>query len=225
VLRAHFRDDRLLHLPKRWKDRRIVLERFRDLFEPDRDYPEAEVNERIRARFEDHCTVRRLLVDEGFLARQGGVYRRVGGEPIAKREEKVPVEADGKPTSRAEKIRAYKETPVEAGLYRIACAVNGRVFLGSAKNLRGPLNRHKFLLSIGNHPIRVLQEDWARYGADAFSFEVVAKVQPKDEPGFDAEHELERLEREWVAREEPFGPRGYNVDPDLRKLIVPTRQG
>jgi hypothetical protein len=133
------------------------------------------------------------------------------------------VEADGKPTSRAEKIRAYKETPVEAGLYRIACAVNGRVFLGSAKNLRGPLNRHKFLLSIGNHPIRALQEDWARYGADAFSFEVVAKVEPKDEPGFDAEHELERLEREWVAREEPFGPRGYNVDPDLRKLIVPTR--
>ena len=132
---------------------------------------------------------------------------------------------EAKPKNRAETIRAYKETALEAGVYRITCAVNGKVFLGSAKNLRGPLNRHRFLLSIGSHPIRALQEDFARYGADAFRFEVVDKVQPKDEPGFDPDLALEQLERTWIAREEPFGPKGYNVDPNLRKLIVsPSRQ-
>lgn len=227
VLRAHFRDGVLLHLPKRWKDRRVVLEQFLELFEPGREYREAEVDERIRTRFDDHCTLRRLLVDERFLTRRDGIYRRVAFDaPTPVAQEPGPVKpADAKPRGRAEKIRAYKETAVEAGVYRITCAVNGKVFLGSAKNLRGPLNRHKFLLSLGNHPIRALQEDFARYGADAFRFEVVARVEPDDAPGFDADLALAQLEREWIAREEPFGPGGYNVDQNLRKLIVsPARQ-
>ena len=215
VIRAHFRGRELLHLPKRWKDRRIVLEELLDAFEPGREYPEAQVDERLRARFPDYCTLRRLLVDEGYLARKGGIYRLVAGK------EGKPVEPKPKQAAkRSEQIRAYKETPLEAGVYRIVCRENGKTFLGSAKNLRGPLNRHKFMLSIGMHPIRTLQEDFARSGADAFSFEVVAKVERKDEPGFDADLALERLEREWVAKTEPFGPRGYNVDRDLRKLIV-----
>ena len=231
VIRGHFRDGELLHLPKRWKDRRIVLEEFLPLFEEGRSYPEKQVDERIRTKYPDHCTLRRLLVDERFLSREGGVYRRVARpEPAEVRpppearkvKERKPVAA--KAGNRAEQIRAYKEAPVEAGVYRIACAGNDKVFLGSAKNLRGPLNRHKFLLSVGSHPIRAMQEDWARYGADAFSFEVVARVEPKDEPGFDVEKALEALEQEWIRKVEPFGPRGYNVDRNLRKLIVPDRQ-
>lgn len=215
VVKAHFRGRELLHLPKRWKDRRIVLEELLGAFEPGREYPEQEVNERLQARYSDYCTLRRLLVDEGYLARKDGIYRLVAGKEGKPVEPKQPETA-----SRSEKIRAYKETPLEAGVYRIVCRENGKTFLGSAKNLRGPLNRHRFMLSTGMHPIRALQEDFARYGADAFTFEVVARVEPKDEPGFDPDLALEQLEREWVAKTEPFGPKGYNVDRDLRKLIV-----
>lgn len=257
VIRGHFRDGRLLHLPKRWKDRRIVLEEFLPLFEEGRDYPEKQVDERIRTKFPDHCTIRRLLVDERFLAREAGVYHRVAGQPAGleieplseafpgKESQSVPNGASnrlslrepvpepthrtrdgsraGRPFGRAEQIRAYKEMPLEAGVYRIACAGNDKVFLGSAKNLRGPLNRHRFLLSTGNHPIREMQEDWVRFGPDAFEFEVVATVRPDDEPGSDVDRALEALEEEWIRKVDPFGPKGYNVDRNLRKLIVSSR--
>lgn len=230
VIRGHFRDGRLLHLPKRWKDRRIVLEEFLPLFEEGRAYPEKQVDERIRTKYPDHCTIRRLLVDERFLSRSGGIYRRVA-TPERLDALPRPETRDGKErkvmtktSDRSDQIRAYKETPLEAGVYRIRCAANDKAFLGSAMNLRGPLNRHRFLLSTGIHPIHAMQEDWARYGADAFSFEVVARVQPKDDPGFDLDRALAALEEEWIRRVDPFGPRGYNVDRNLRKLIVSSRR-
>ncbi|MCC6552984.1 MAG: DUF2087 domain-containing protein [Polyangiaceae bacterium] len=33
-------------------------------------YREREVNERIHALFDDHCTIRRLLIEEGYMARE-----------------------------------------------------------------------------------------------------------------------------------------------------------
>ena len=46
-------------------------------FEPDRDYPEAEVNRVLVDAHDDVATLRRELVAERLLVRAGGVYRRV----------------------------------------------------------------------------------------------------------------------------------------------------
>lgn len=79
VLRAFFRDGRLTEIPARESKRRIVLERIALEFEPGVRYTEREVNA-ILARFHtDHASVRRYLVDEGFLSRERGVYWRTGG--------------------------------------------------------------------------------------------------------------------------------------------------
>jgi len=49
-------------------------------FEPGRRYPESVVDEILKAVFDDHCTLRRYLVDEAFLSRTAdGVYWRAGG--------------------------------------------------------------------------------------------------------------------------------------------------
>jgi hypothetical protein len=59
--------------------RRIVLEHIAAAFEPGVRYPEREVDAILRAWHPDHAALRRYLVDEELLARDGGVYWRIGG--------------------------------------------------------------------------------------------------------------------------------------------------
>jgi len=75
----YFAGERLVVLPRRRAARLAVLDLLASGFEPGRRYPESAVND-LLARFNsDFCTLRRYLVDEGFMAREHGVYRRAGG--------------------------------------------------------------------------------------------------------------------------------------------------
>jgi len=49
------------------------------VFEPGVKYPERDVNAILRAWHDDHAALRRYLVDEGLLDREGGQYWRSGG--------------------------------------------------------------------------------------------------------------------------------------------------
>lgn len=197
VVEGFFRDGRLVQLPKKWRKRAIVLEEFLGEFETDREYGEREVNERIGKRYEDYCTIRRMLVDEGYMTRTAGVYRLTskGRAPMA---------------SRSEMKRTYKETPREAGVFQVKNTVEGKILLGSSLNLHGPLNRHRFLLSIGRHLNPRVQEDWDRLGPEAFTFEILEVVKRREDPGFSVEDELALLEETWLEKLKPFGERGYN---------------
>jgi hypothetical protein len=79
VLRAFVADGRLVSVPVSWGKRRIVLEHIVTTFEPGVRYPEREVDAVLRAWYPDHATLRRHLVDEQLLARDSGVYWRIGG--------------------------------------------------------------------------------------------------------------------------------------------------
>jgi hypothetical protein len=94
VLRVFMPAGRLVAIPASMAKRRIVLDQVARLFEPGVRYPEREVKAVLRAvcappgaarggdayaPAPDHVTLRRYLVDEGFLAREGGVYWRAGG--------------------------------------------------------------------------------------------------------------------------------------------------
>jgi hypothetical protein len=76
VLRAFIREGRLTHFPTFPAKTRIVLEYLVNSFEPDRSYPEAEVNTILNAWHEDHAALRRLLVDGRLLTRTNSIYRR-----------------------------------------------------------------------------------------------------------------------------------------------------
>ena len=79
-VRAFVRDGRITALPARRGRRRVLLEQVAQAFEPGRTYPETAVNEILQRVFADHCTLRRYLVDEEFLARdRAGRYWRAGG--------------------------------------------------------------------------------------------------------------------------------------------------
>jgi hypothetical protein len=118
--------------------------------------------------------------------------------------------------TRADLRRAYKETPRQAGIFQIKNTRTARILLGSSTNLHGPLNKHRFMLSIGKHDNAALQKDWNQFGADAFSFEILEVVKPSDDPLFNLDDELTLLEQIWIEKLQPFGERGYNPGPIRR---------
>jgi hypothetical protein len=79
VLRSFVVDGRLVSIPAARGKRRIILEHIVAAFEPGVRYPEREVGAILRAWHPDHAALRRYLVDEMLLARDNGVYWRIGG--------------------------------------------------------------------------------------------------------------------------------------------------
>jgi len=83
VMRAFVRNGRLTGMPAQTSRRRVLLEHVVQSFEPGRDYPEKDVNAVLRDWADgasvDHVSLRRYLVDEGLLSRDGNNYRRSGG--------------------------------------------------------------------------------------------------------------------------------------------------
>lgn len=79
VLGRFFEGTRLAQIPSARGKRRLVLERLALEFEPGLRYSEREVNLTLEAFHPDYTTLRRYLIDEGFMARDSGVYWRTGG--------------------------------------------------------------------------------------------------------------------------------------------------
>lgn len=79
VLARFVRDGRLVVVPTKRSKLLVVLDHLAQEFEPGVRYPEPQVVEVLSGYHEDHALLRRSLVDEGFLTREGGVYWRSGG--------------------------------------------------------------------------------------------------------------------------------------------------
>jgi DNA-binding HxlR family transcriptional regulator len=57
----------------------VILDEVARKFEPERQYAEREVNVILEEVHEDYCTLRRYLVDYGYLARDKGIYVKRDG--------------------------------------------------------------------------------------------------------------------------------------------------
>lgn len=79
VLDRFMPSGRIAQMPAKRSRRLVVLDQVARAFEPGRRYAERDVNVVLRAFFADYAALRRYLVDEGFLAREGGEYWRTGG--------------------------------------------------------------------------------------------------------------------------------------------------
>lgn len=90
TLRAFFDGDRLLSIPAQHAKRLVVLRQLAEtVFERKRKYPEKELNQLIALRHPDAASLRRYLVDEGFMSRKQSVYR------LRPRREWPVLESDG----------------------------------------------------------------------------------------------------------------------------------
>lgn len=216
VLETFFRAGRLVKLPAQHKKRLIVMEQFAARFELERRYSEQEVTELIMPLFADYCTVRRLLVDEGLIRRDGATYWREStsgnsalGPELPAKKGKGSGSMQNK-TKRAEIKRTFKQNAPEMGVYQIRNHVNGKIYVASSRNLEGERNSRLFQLRMGKIVFsRELQQDLKQYGADNFTFSVLAVLKPP-EPAADVEKALAALELKWLEKLQPFGERGYN---------------
>jgi hypothetical protein len=77
TIRQFFQHGRLITFPSKHSRYLEVLGVLITDFAPHSDYPEAEVNQILLHRHEDFATLRRDLVDFGFMNREKGIYRRI----------------------------------------------------------------------------------------------------------------------------------------------------
>jgi hypothetical protein len=78
-LRMFVADGRIKALPAKQSRRRLLLDEVAQAFEPGVHYPERRVSLFLAAIYDDHASLRRYLIDEGFMSRGNGEYWRSGG--------------------------------------------------------------------------------------------------------------------------------------------------
>ncbi len=79
IVGRFIKDGRLVIVPSKRSKLLLVLDHIAQDFEPGTTYQEPEVNEMLGRYHDDYAALRRYLVDEAFLTREGGVYWRSGG--------------------------------------------------------------------------------------------------------------------------------------------------
>jgi hypothetical protein len=79
VFTAFVKDGRITAMPAKRSKRLVLLDHVAGLFDIGVHYSEQDVNRVLRTMFDDYVTLRRYLIDEGFLDRAGGEYWRSGG--------------------------------------------------------------------------------------------------------------------------------------------------
>lgn len=101
TLRHFIKDGQLVSIPASRKQRVFVLQYLLEQFEPGREYPEREVNDLLGFHHEDFATLRRELVDYGYLIRDKGIYQVA--ESLPKRSRNLQQEI---PANEADWLRA-----------------------------------------------------------------------------------------------------------------------
>lgn len=77
VVKAFFEYGKLKSIPSQRKKERICLEEIAKNFEIGKVYDEAEVNQIIENYYEDYCTLRRDMISENIMNREGTKYTRI----------------------------------------------------------------------------------------------------------------------------------------------------
>lgn len=81
TIRDFFDGERLKTIPAQRKRRVIILQHLVERLDPDRTYTEREVNDLLRPAHDDVATLRRELMDYGFMQRDRGIYQVTRGAP------------------------------------------------------------------------------------------------------------------------------------------------
>lgn len=195
-------DGPLKTLDMKEKNRLVVLREIAKRFEAEKFYNEKEVNAILKTANDDFATLRRYLIEYGFID------RKPDGSQYWLKEDTVGMEEEDMDRKKELK-QQYKEMKTEGGVYQIKNTKNKKVFVVATPNLK-TMNGRQIELIRGGHKNRQLQEEWKQFGEEAFVFEVLEVLEEKEEGFFDKAEELKKLEKKWLDKLQPFGERGYH---------------
>ena len=81
ILRTWVKNGRLVDIPAQEKKKQVVIHWLAEQIDPERRWTEREFNQWLAQFNEDYATLRRYLVDGGYMARENGVYWRTSNQP------------------------------------------------------------------------------------------------------------------------------------------------
>jgi DNA-binding transcriptional ArsR family regulator len=77
ILRTWVKDGRIVDIPAQEKKKQVLVRWVAEQIDPDRRWTEKEFSEWLSQFNEDYAFLRRYLVDNGYMAREKGIYWRV----------------------------------------------------------------------------------------------------------------------------------------------------
>ena len=102
------------------------------------------------------------------------------------------------------KLTDYAQFPNISGIYKITNLVNGKNYIGQAKNLRIRLKAHYFIYKRGGNKRMVLYKAITKYGVENFSVSIIETIDNYDVTI------LDKLEMKYIEKYNSFGATGYN---------------
>jgi len=81
ILRTWVKNGRLVDIPAQEKKKQVVVRWLAEQIDPERRWTEREFNQWLAQFNEDYATLRRYLVDGGYMARENGIYWRTSNQP------------------------------------------------------------------------------------------------------------------------------------------------
>ncbi|MDQ7092547.1 DUF2087 domain-containing protein [Desulfosporosinus sp. PR] len=187
----------------------VVIQEIAKRFQEHQIYTEKEVNQILKFVYHDFATLRRYLIEYGFLKRTAD-----GSQYWLNHDSKE--KGDAAMERKQELKRLYKEIKTEAGIYQIRNLRNQKICLESTLNLK-TINGKKFSLERGGHPNKELQKEWLEFGAEAFAFEILEILKVPEDGYFDIKDALKKLNEKWLTKLQPYGERGYNIPKPIPK--------
>ena len=113
--------------------------------------------------------------------------------------------------NKKEMMNKYKQTIQPMGIYQIKNLKNGKIYIGSAKDLRGKINGSKFQLKNDLHLNKEMQKDFNEIGEEGFSFDILDYLKPNEDSNYDYTEELKILLDMWLEKLQPYNEKGYNT--------------
>lgn len=94
------------------------------------------------------------------------------------------------------------------GVYKITNTANGKVYVGSSKDIKKRWHQHKSKLNENQHGNTYLQNVWNKYGGQSFKFEIIEEC--------DLKVQFER-EQFYLNQLNPFDGNRYNIVRQISK--------
>lgn len=100
---------------------------------------------------------------------------------------------------------------MKTGIYQIQNKINGKIYVGQAKNITDRFSQHKCKAKKPSDPgyHSAIHEAFRKYGSDAFVLSILEEC---------SVDKLDEREKFWIARLNSMAPNGYNLHPGGQKL-------
>lgn len=110
------------------------------------------------------------------------------------------------------------------GIYKITNIVNGKIYVGSSKNVKKRINEHKRTLKLNKHHSCLLQRAVNKYGFENFTFNIIEECEQKDLIITEQKY-IDGLKPEYNILKVAYSNYGHKLSEETKKLISQKLKG